>query len=62
MPHTGPALGSILSSSELPVSMLMAFFILHESVAPLQWAGMALILIGIVLPNTQAVKEALCRK
>jgi drug/metabolite transporter (DMT)-like permease len=42
--------------------MLMAFFILHESVAPLQWAGMALILIGIVLPNTQAVKEALCRK
>ncbi|MGI6191626.1 MAG: EamA family transporter [Eubacterium sp.] len=62
MPHTGPALGSILSSSELPVSMLMAFFILHESVAPLQWAGMALILIGIILPNTQAVKEALRRK
>ena len=55
MPHTGPALGSILSSSELPVSMLMAFFILHEQVSLIQWVGMAMILLGIVLPNTDAV-------
>ena len=62
MPHTGPALGSILSSSELPVSMLMAFFILHEQVSLIQWVGMAMILLGIVLPYTDAVIQTFRKK
>lgn len=62
MPHTGPALGSILSSSELPVSMLMAFFVLHEQVSAIQWIGMGLILLGIILPNIETVIQTFrCR-
>lgn len=51
MPHVGPGLGSILVASELPVALVMALFVLGESVAPLQWAGIACILGGIVLGN-----------
>lgn len=51
IPHTGAALGSILSSSELPVSILMAFFVLGEPVTVLQWLGSVLILAGVVIGN-----------
>ena len=50
-PKTGIGLGSIVSSLELPVSVLMAYFILHESVVPLQWFGIVLILGAIVIMN-----------
>ncbi len=50
-PLTGIGLGSIVASLELPVSVLMAFFILHETVVPLQWAGILLIILAIVLMN-----------
>ncbi|WMW78386.1 DMT family transporter [Flavobacterium sp. 20NA77.7] len=52
-PLTGIGLGSIVSSLELPVSVLMAFFILNEQVVFLQWVGIILILIAIVLMNVQ---------
>jgi len=50
-PHTGIGLGSIVSSIELPVSVLMAFFILNETVFAIQWLGIALILVAIVIMN-----------
>ena len=51
MPHVGPGLGSILVASELPVALIMALLVLGDSVSPLQWAGIACILVGIVLGN-----------
>ena len=52
-PHTGLGLGSIVSSLELPVSVLMAFMLLHEKVEALQWAGILLIILAIVIMNIQ---------
>lgn len=50
-PKTGIGLGSIVSSLELPVSVTMAFVLLHEKVSAIQWTGIALILGAIVLMN-----------
>lgn len=52
-PHTGIGLGSIVSSLELPVSVLMAYFILHEKVTELQWFGIVLIILAIVIMNVK---------
>ena len=54
-PKTGIGLGSIVSSLELPVSVLMAYFILHESVVPMQWLGILLILAAIVIMNIDLI-------
>ena len=50
-PHTGIGLGSIVASLELPVSVLMAYFLLNETVNLAQWVGILLILIAIVIMN-----------
>ncbi|AXG73117.1 DMT family transporter [Flavobacterium arcticum] len=50
-PHTGLGLGSIVSSLELPVSVMMAFIILSEKVTALQWVGIALIITAIIVMN-----------
>lgn len=50
-PKTGIGLGSIVSSLELPVSVTMAYFILNEEVTLLQWLGIALIIMAIVIMN-----------
>jgi drug/metabolite transporter (DMT)-like permease len=50
-PLTGIGLGSIVSALELPVSVLMAFFILNEQVVGLQWIGIVLIIFAIILMN-----------
>lgn len=53
-PLTGIGLGSIVSSLELPVSVLMAFTFLHEHVSATQWLGIALIITAIVVMNLNA--------
>lgn len=53
-PHTGIGLGSIVSSLELPVSVMMALVLLHEPVNALQWLGIALIIAAIVVMNFRA--------
>ncbi|WP_395062064.1 DMT family transporter [Flavobacterium sp.] len=58
-PHTGIGLGSIVSALELPVSVLMAFFILKENVIFIQWIGIILIIFAIVVMN---VKNPFLRK
>lgn len=56
-PHTGLGLGSIVSSMELPVSVMMAYVILDEKVVFTQWVGIALILTAIVIMNIQFKKK-----
>ncbi|MCW3161153.1 EamA family transporter [Chryseobacterium oryctis] len=56
-PNAGLGLGSIVSSLELPVSVMMAFVLLGEKVVFIQWIGIALILFAIVLMNLPSKKE-----
>lgn len=56
-PSTGLGLGSIVSSLELPVSVLMAYFILSEEVIASQWFGIFLILVAIVIMNSKLGKS-----
>lgn len=55
-PLTGIGLGSIVSALELPVSVMMAFFILGEKVILLQWLGIVLIILAIVMMNVRLKK------
>ena len=55
-PLTGIGLGSIVSALELPVSLLMAYFLLHENVVFIQWIGILLILLAIVTMNVNLKK------
>ena len=50
-PKTGIGLGSIVASLELPVSVLMAYFLLNETVVLLQWIGILMIITAIVIMN-----------
>jgi len=50
-PLTGIGLGSIVSAIELPVSVLMAYMILGETVVLSQWIGILLIILAIVFMN-----------
>ncbi|MDN4093011.1 EamA family transporter [Brevibacillus agri] len=51
IPHTGPGMAAILGAAELPMAVFSSYIILHESVSALQVAGVAVILLGIVLPE-----------
>lgn len=53
-PITGIGLGSIVSALELPVSVMMAYLILNEKVVLLQWIGILLIIIAIVIMNIKS--------
>jgi drug/metabolite transporter (DMT)-like permease len=50
-PLTGIGLGSIVSAMELPVSVMMAYVILGETVVLSQWIGILLIILAIVFMN-----------
>jgi drug/metabolite transporter (DMT)-like permease len=56
-PHTGIGLGSIVASLELPVSVLMAYFLLHEQVVFIQWVGISIIILAIVIMNLNFHKK-----
>jgi drug/metabolite transporter (DMT)-like permease len=56
-PLTGIGLGSIVSALELPISVLMAYFILNEQVVLIQWIGILLIILAIVIMNVNLKKE-----
>jgi len=51
MPRTGTGLGSIISALEIPVSVYSAYLLLNEDISYLQWLGIAIILIAVVLIN-----------
>ena len=50
-PLTGIGLGSIVSALELPVSVVLAYFILNEKVNGMQWLGIILIILAVVIMN-----------
>lgn len=54
IPATGVGLASMLSSVELPVAVIMAGLLLHETFMPSQWAGVGIILGAIALANVGA--------
>jgi len=56
-PLTGIGLGSIVSALELPVSVMMAYTLLNETVIPLQWFGIVLIIFAIVIMNVDFKKR-----
>ena len=58
-PKTGLGLGSIISSLELPVSVSTAFILLGEQVIFIQWLGILLILLAIVLMNLPSKKKVI---
>lgn len=51
MPKLGIGLGALLISIEIPVSLLMAEFILNEKHDLYQWVGVIFILLSIFLIN-----------
>lgn len=51
MPKIKLSLGAIITSMELPVAVLAAYFLLHEKITTHQWIGVALILAAIVGMN-----------
>lgn len=57
LPETGLGLGAILSAAELPVAVLMSSIILKEEVWAVQWLGVALILVAIVLSNINSLRK-----
>lgn len=54
-PNTGVGLGSIISSIELPVSVMFAYVLLNEQVLWIQWIGILIILSAIVLMNYRLI-------
>jgi drug/metabolite transporter (DMT)-like permease len=58
MPLTGMGLGAIIAAVEIPVSVLMAHFVLGEVVNILQWTGITLILFAVVLMNLKSRGKA----
>ncbi len=57
VPRIGSGLATILGSAELPTATLLSYVILQEHVTPVQWAGVALILAGIVVAEIRLEKQ-----
>jgi len=51
VPHVGEGMASILGAAELPVAVLSSSFILHETISPLRWTGVLIVLTAIALPE-----------
>ena len=57
MPKINVGLGAIVSSIELPVAVLMGYFVLHEDQNVFKWIGIVLILSSIVLMNLRKIQK-----
>lgn len=57
IPHVGTGLGTILSASELPVAVMMSFFVLGETISLSQWLGVVLIITAIIYGQRQTSKQ-----
>lgn len=58
-PITGIGLGSIITSIEIPVSILMAHILLNEDVNRIQWFGVLLIITAIIIMNINVKNKRL---
>lgn len=54
IPRVGSTLAAMLGALELPVAIIGALLLLSERVAVIQWAGMALILAGVLVSEIRA--------
>jgi len=59
MALVGPTRASVLSSLEVIVTLVLAFFFLGERLTPWQWAGAALILGAVALQNLGVLRRAM---
>jgi len=57
MPKINVGLGAIISSVELPVAVIMAYFLINEVVNPYQWLGIGIILAAVVMMNLPKRKK-----
>lgn len=55
MPKIGTGLGSIISALEIPVSVFSAYLLLNENISLLQWLGIVIILVSVVIINRKKV-------
>lgn len=62
IPVVGNGLGTIMSSSELPTTIILSAIILSEKVTLLQWLGVVIILIGIVWANIPQLRLQFAKK
>ncbi|MCY1526381.1 carboxylate/amino acid/amine transporter [compost metagenome] len=51
MPLTGAGMGAIFTSLEVPVSLITAYFVLNETITLMQWLGVVIIIIAIIIIN-----------
>lgn len=51
IPKVGVSMGNIIASLEIPVSITSAVLILGESVDPIQWLGVMIILVAVIIIN-----------
>lgn len=49
VPHIGGGMAGILGAAELPVAVSLSSIVLHEVVTPMQWFGIALVLVGVAM-------------
>jgi drug/metabolite transporter (DMT)-like permease len=59
VPRIGEGLAGVLGAVELPVAVLMSSMILHEQVSLLQWAGVAIVLLGVAIPELMKRRASL---
>ncbi|PWK09697.1 EamA family transporter [Tumebacillus permanentifrigoris] len=57
IPKIGGALAAVLGAIELPVAVISAYLLLHEAVVGVQWIGIVLILVGIVVTELRLVRK-----
>ncbi len=60
-PLTGIGLGSILSAVEIPVSIFSAMLLLDEKVKIIQWVGVFIISVAVVIINLRYLKQTRSR-
>ena len=56
-PIIGIGLGSILSAIEIPVSIFSAKILLDEQVKSIQWLGVMIIIISVIIINFRYIKK-----
>ena len=56
-PIIGIGLGSILSAIEIPVSIFSAKILLDEQVKSIQWLGVLIIIISVIIINFRYIKK-----
>ena len=60
-PHLPAGVSTVMAASELPAGLLISMIALDEAISPVQWAGVAAILAGVVVSqagNLASAKEA----